>query len=127
MSLPDGQGTSIPCALNRLTAALRGADTGVMSAVPTTPARVAVDAVALAYPVFVLTVAVVVRAVAEPSRRLAFAVPLACILAVATRVQFLVLPLAYLAAVALCARGSYRRHAVPVAVTSLFVVVLVAV
>src|SRR5947208_4761133 len=53
---------------------------------------------ALAYPVFVLTVAVVVRAVAEPSRRLAFAVPLACILAVATRVQFLVLPLAYLAA-----------------------------
>src|SRR5438094_3539633 len=47
MSLPDGQGTSISRALDRLTAALRGADTGVMSAVPTTPARVAVDAVAL--------------------------------------------------------------------------------
>jgi hypothetical protein len=69
---------------------------------------------AAAYPVFVLTVAVLVRAAAEPSRRLGFAVPAACVLAVATRVQFLLLPLAYLAAVALCGRGRWRRYALPV-------------
>jgi hypothetical protein len=68
---------------------------------------------ALAYPVFLLALAVLARAVAEPSRRMALAVPLVCTVAVATRVQFLVLPVAYLAAVAVCARGSYRRHAVP--------------
>ena len=82
---------------------------------------------ALAYPMFLFAVAVLTRAVTDPSRRFAIAVPLVCALAVATRVQFLVLPLAYVAAVAVCARGSYRRHAVPVALTSLLVAVLVGV
>ena len=50
------------------------------------------------------------RAVTKPSRAMAIAVPLVCLLAVATRRQFLALPLAYLAAVALCGRGDYRRH-----------------
>jgi len=81
---------------------------------------------ALAYPVFLSALAVLARAVAEPSRRMALAVPLVCTVAVATRVQFLVLPLAYLAAVAVCARGSYRRHAVPAGLTALLVAVLVA-
>ena len=65
---------------------------------------------ALAYPVFLGTIAVLAHAVQAPSRRTAFAVPLICALAVATRVQFLVLPLGYLAAVAICGRGQYRRH-----------------
>jgi len=69
---------------------------------------------AAAYPVFLLAVAVLVRAAAEPSRRLGVAVPAVCVLAVATRVQFLVLPLAYLAAVALCGRGRWRSYALPV-------------
>jgi hypothetical protein len=69
---------------------------------------------AAAYPVFLLTVAVLVRAAAEPSRRIGLAVPAVCTLAVATRVQFIVLPLAYLAAVALCGRGRRRRYALPV-------------
>ncbi|TMK65752.1 MAG: hypothetical protein E6G60_04455, partial [Actinobacteria bacterium] len=69
---------------------------------------------AAAYPVFVLAVAVLVRAAAEPSRRLGLAVPAVCVLAVATRVQFLVLPFAYLAAVAVCGRGRWRRYALPV-------------
>ncbi len=71
---------------------------------------------AAAYPVFVLAVAVIVRGAAEPSRRLGLAVPAACALAVATRVQFLVLPLAYLGAVVLCGRGRWRRYALPVGV-----------
>src|SRR5438132_577296 len=41
--------------------------------------------------------------------------------------QFLVLPVAYLAAVAVCARGEYRRHAVPAALTALFVAALVGI
>ena len=82
---------------------------------------------ALAYPVFLFAVAVLARAVAEPSRRMAIAVPLICTVAVATRVQFLVLPLAYLAAVAVCARGSYRSHAVSAGLTALLVAVLVGV
>src|SRR5207237_8609734 len=53
---------------------------------------------ALAYPVFLCAVAVIVRGVEKPS----IAVPIVCALAIATRVQFLVLPLAYLAAVAVC-------------------------
>src|SRR5206468_1876971 len=69
---------------------------------------------AAAYPVFVLTVAVLVRAAAQPSRALGLAVPAVCLLAVATRVQFLVLPLAYLAAVAVCGRRRWRRYALPV-------------
>src|SRR5439155_13140003 len=69
---------------------------------------------AAAYPVFVLAVAVLVRGAAEPSRRLGLAVPAVCVLAVATRVQFLVLPFAYLAAVAVCGRRRWRRYALPV-------------
>jgi len=78
---------------------------------------------ALAYPVFLFAVLVLLRGVEKPS----IAVPVVCALAVATRVQFLVLPLAYLAAVALCERGNYRRHLVPVALTGLLVAVLVGV
>src|SRR5213592_3355159 len=44
---------------------------------------------ALAYPVFLVTVAVLAKALAEPSRRMAIAVPVVCLLAIATRVQFL--------------------------------------
>jgi Dolichyl-phosphate-mannose-protein mannosyltransferase len=71
---------------------------------------------AAAYPVFVLTVAVLVRAAAAPSRKLGIAVPAVCALAVATRVQFIVLPLAYVAAVAVCGRGRWRRYVLPLGV-----------
>src|SRR5438094_2157462 len=76
---------------------------------------------ALAYPVFLVTVAVLAKALAEPSRRMAIAVPVVCLLAIATRVQFLILPVVYVAAVALCGRGNYRRHALPAALGSLLV------
>src|SRR6266480_1724461 len=82
---------------------------------------------ALAYPVFLCAVAVLARAVATPSRWAALTVPLTCALAVATRVQFLVLPLAYLAAVAVCERGNYRRHLLPAALTGLLVAALVGI
>jgi hypothetical protein len=78
---------------------------------------------ALAYPVFLCAVVVLVRAVERPT----VAVPFVSAVAVATRVQFLVLPLAYLAAVAVCERGRYRRHLVPVTITTLLLVVLVGV
>jgi hypothetical protein len=78
---------------------------------------------ALAYPVFLCAVLVLVRGVERPS----VAVPVVCTLAIATRVQFLVLPLAYLAAVAVCERGNYRRHLVPAALTGLLVAVLVGI
>ncbi|HSC73554.1 MAG TPA: hypothetical protein VLB89_05260 [Gaiellaceae bacterium] len=78
---------------------------------------------ALAYPLFLCAVAVIVRGVERPS----LAVPIVCALAIATRAQFLVLPLAYLAAIAVCERGRYRRHLVPVTVTSLLLVLLVGV
>ena len=78
---------------------------------------------ALAYPVFLCTVLVLVRAVEKPT----LAVPFVCAVAIATRVQFLVLPLAYLAAVAVCERGRYRRHLVPATVTTLLLVTLVGV
>ena len=48
------------------------------------------------------------RASQAPSRRMTIAVPLICLVAVATRVQFLVLPLGYLAAV-----RSVRTRAIP--------------
>jgi hypothetical protein len=80
---------------------------------------------ALAYPVFLFAVAILARALAEPSQRMAVAVPAVCAVAVATRVQFLVLPLAYLAGVTLCGRGAYRRHLVPAALTTLLVAMLV--
>ena len=79
----------------------------------------------LAYPVFLLTVAVLARALAEQSSRLALQVPAVCVLAVATRVQFLVLPIAYLIGVAVCGRGAYRRHLVPAGLTALLVAALV--
>ncbi len=82
---------------------------------------------ALAYPVFLLAVAVLARAVVKPSSRMAIAVPLVCALAVATRVQFLVLPLAYLMTLAFCARGDYRRHVLPAALTAGLVAVVVGV
>ena len=78
---------------------------------------------ALAYPVFLCAVAVIVRGVEKPS----IAVPVMCTVAIATRIQFVVLPLAYLAAVAICARGEYRRHLLPAALSALLVAVLVAV
>jgi hypothetical protein len=78
---------------------------------------------ALAYPVFLCTVLVLVRAVEKPT----LWVPFVCAIAIATRVQFLVLPLAYLAAVAVCERGRYRRHLVPGAVTTLLLLVLLGV
>jgi len=71
---------------------------------------------AVAYPVFVLAVAVLVRGAVAPSRAFALAVPAVCVIAVATRVQFIVLPLAYVAAVAVCGRGRYRVYGVPLAV-----------
>src|SRR5690242_879397 len=78
---------------------------------------------ALAYPVFLCTVLVLVRAVERPT----IAVPFVCAAAIATRVQFIVLPLAYLAAVAVCERGRYRRHLVPGTVTTLLLVTLLGV
>src|SRR5919197_1088686 len=73
---------------------------------------------ALAYPVFLVAVAVIVRGIEKPS----LAVPIVCALAIATRVQFIVLPLAYFAAVAVSRKWS--RHVLP---TAVLVVVLVAV
>ena len=56
---------------------------------------------------------------------MAFAVPRQiCLVAVATRVQFLILPVVYLAAIALCGRGAYRRHALPAALASALVAAL---
>jgi hypothetical protein len=67
---------------------------------------------ALAYPVFLLTVAVMVRALAAPSARTGGWVLAMSVLAVATRVQFVVLPLVF--ALLLLARPrELRRHAVP--------------
>jgi hypothetical protein len=73
---------------------------------------------ALAYPMFLVAVAVIVRGIEKPS----LAVPIVCALAIATRVQFIVLPLAYFAAVAVSRKWS--RHVLP---TAVLVVVLVAV
>ncbi len=82
---------------------------------------------ALAYPVFLLALAVLARAVEAPSRWMSLAVPATCALAIATRIQFLVLPLAYLAAVALCARGTYRRHAGAALLTALLIAALLGI
>jgi hypothetical protein len=78
---------------------------------------------ALAYPVFLFTVAVLARAVAQPSRWTALAVPAVCVLAIATRVQFLVLPLAYFAAAAFDLRRNWR----PVASTGLLLAALLGI
>jgi hypothetical protein len=72
---------------------------------------------AAGYPAFLLAAGVMVRALARPARRWEAAVVGASLLAVLTRTQFLVLPLAYLAAVGLVGRvtgegvvASFRRH-----------------
>jgi hypothetical protein len=82
---------------------------------------------ALAYPVFLGAIAVLAHAVQNPSRRTAVVVPLVCALAVATRVQFLILPLAYIATVAVCGRGQYRRHLVSCGSAAALVVLLLGV
>ena len=80
---------------------------------------------AVAYPVFLVAVAVIARALAGRSNRLALEVPAVCLLAVSARVQFLVLPLAYLVGVAVCGRGAYRRHVIPAGLTALLMTALV--
>lgn len=72
---------------------------------------------AAGYPAFLLAVAVMARALARPSRRWEAAVVGVSMLAVLSRTQFVVLPLAYLVAVGLVGRvtgegvrASYRRH-----------------
>src|SRR5437764_14503025 len=72
---------------------------------------------AAAYPIFLTAVYVIVRALEEPSRRFAMAVPVVCAVAVATRVQFVVLPIAYVVGVAICSRR--RVHAFPIAALAL--------
>jgi hypothetical protein len=67
---------------------------------------------ALAYPVFLLALATMVRAFDRPSRWMEAAVVAVSLAAVLTRVQFVVLPVAYLAAVAL--RRRVRRQALSV-------------
>lgn len=64
---------------------------------------------ALAYPVFLLAGATMLRAIERPSRRMEAAVVAVCLAAALTRVQFVVLPVAYLTAVV--AVRELRRHA----------------
>ena len=64
---------------------------------------------ALAYPVFLLALATMVRAFDRPTRWMEAAVVAVSLAAVLTRVQFVVLPLAYLTAVTV--RRGLRRHA----------------
>jgi hypothetical protein len=73
---------------------------------------------ALAYPVFLVALAVMARTLAGDARWPALEVPTVCAVAMATRIQFIVLPLAYFAAVAACGRGAYRRHLAPVALVA---------
>ena len=72
---------------------------------------------ALAYPVFLLALATMLRAIERPSRRMELAVVAVSLVAVLTRLQFVVLPLAYLLAVPVSARlcgesigAALRRH-----------------
>ncbi|HEX7256313.1 MAG TPA: hypothetical protein VF236_10335 [Gaiellaceae bacterium] len=81
---------------------------------------------AVAYPVFLVAVAVSVRAIAKPSRRWdAFAV-LVLGLAVLTRAQFVVLPIAFAITVLLVGRP-LRRHAVALSALGVGTVTAVAV
>ncbi|MBA3734888.1 MAG: hypothetical protein H0W90_06785 [Actinobacteria bacterium] len=48
----------------------------------------------------------------------------ACAARPVARVQFLILPVVYLAAIALCGRGNYRRHALPAVLVSALVAAL---
>lgn len=72
---------------------------------------------AAGYPAFLLALAVMTKAIARPSRGWEAAVVAVSLLAMLTRTQFVVLPLAYLVAVAVVGRStgvgvraSYRRH-----------------
>jgi Dolichyl-phosphate-mannose-protein mannosyltransferase len=70
---------------------------------------------AAGYPVFLLAIAVMTRALGRPTRRWELAVVGVSLFAVLTRTQFVVLPLAYLAAVAVVGRSTgvraaYREH-----------------
>ena len=72
---------------------------------------------ALAYPVFLLALATMLRAIERPSRRMELAVVAVSLAAVLTRLQLVVLPLAYLLAVPVSARlcgesvgAALRRH-----------------
>ena len=67
---------------------------------------------ALAYPVFLLALATIVRAFERPSRWMEAAVVAVSLAAVLTRVQFVVVPVAYLVAVAV--RRRIRCHALSV-------------
>jgi hypothetical protein len=73
---------------------------------------------ALAYPVFLLAFATMLRAIERPSRTMEGAVVAVSLAAVLTRLQFVVVPLAYLVAAPLAGRccggtlrASLRRHA----------------
>ena len=83
---------------------------------------------ALAYPVFLLACATMVRAIAEPSRRMEMAVVGVSALACLTRLQFIVVPLAYLVAAPLAARlagepvrTALRRHRISLTVLAVLV------
>ena len=69
---------------------------------------------AVAYPIFLLAVAVCVRAIAEPSHRWDLAAVLVLVLAILTRAQFVVLPMAFVVAVVLVGRP-LRSHVVALA------------
>jgi hypothetical protein len=77
---------------------------------------------ALAYPVFFLACATMLRAIEQPSRRMELAVVAVSLTACLTRVQFVVLPLAYLVAAPLVER-SFRRHRLSFALLGLLVAV----
>ncbi|HEV8603390.1 MAG TPA: glycosyltransferase family 39 protein [Gaiellaceae bacterium] len=73
---------------------------------------------ALAYPVFLLALATMLRAIERPSRRMEAAVVAVSVVAVLTRLQFIVVPVAYLVAAPLAGwlcgerpRAVVRRHA----------------
>ena len=68
---------------------------------------------ALGYPVFFLAAAVIVRALQTPSRRWGVGVLAVSLLAVATRTQFLALPLAFSLAALAGGRTGIRRQALP--------------
>jgi hypothetical protein len=69
---------------------------------------------ALAYPAFLLALATMVRAIDSPSRRMEVAVVAVSLGAVLTRIQFVVLPIAYLVAVVRV--RELRRHTVSLGV-----------
>jgi hypothetical protein len=81
---------------------------------------------ALAYPVFFLAAAVIVRALDRPSRRWALAVVGVSLLAVATRTQFAVLPIAFVFAAVLGRRRGLRFHALPLAVFAVLGAIVLA-